>query len=141
MKNKYHIAVENIVRKGEIACHKQFLLFSQCFPQLYIFSTSKCGIVWKWVNHSSNKPLFSHVFSTSCLITCVKGRNCLYQTISLFFSPSVIYPLEELSPIFIKFEIVICKLFHLEELKICCLGKNNPSTKEQNFRLVQLQSI
>ena len=26
-----YIAAENIVRKGEIACHKQFLLFSQCF--------------------------------------------------------------------------------------------------------------
>ena len=25
------IAIENIVRKGEIACNKQFLLFSQCF--------------------------------------------------------------------------------------------------------------
>ena len=38
--------VENIVRKGEISCYKQFLLFSQCFPQLYIFGASKCGIVW-----------------------------------------------------------------------------------------------
>ena len=38
--------VENIARKGEIACYKQFLLFSQCFPQLYIFSASKCSIVW-----------------------------------------------------------------------------------------------
>ena len=28
--------MENIVRKGEIACYKKFLLFSQCFPQLYI---------------------------------------------------------------------------------------------------------
>ena len=36
--------VENIVRKGEIACYKQFLLFSKCFPQLYIFSESKCGL-------------------------------------------------------------------------------------------------
>ena len=45
--------VENIVRKGEIVCYKQFLLFSQCFPQLYIFSASKCGIVWQWVNSSS----------------------------------------------------------------------------------------
>ena len=27
-------SVENIVRKGEIACYKQFLLFSQCFLQL-----------------------------------------------------------------------------------------------------------
>ena len=25
-----------MVRKGEIACNKQFLLFSQCFPQLPI---------------------------------------------------------------------------------------------------------
>ena len=43
MKNKHQM--ENIVRKGEIACYKQFFLFSQCFPQLYIFSVSKCGIV------------------------------------------------------------------------------------------------
>ena len=26
-----YIAVENTVRKGEIACNKQFLLFSECF--------------------------------------------------------------------------------------------------------------
>ena len=25
---------ENIMRKGEIACYTQFLLFSQCFPKL-----------------------------------------------------------------------------------------------------------
>ena len=46
MKDKYHNRVENTVRKGEIACYKQFLLLSQCFPKLYIFSASKCGIVW-----------------------------------------------------------------------------------------------
>ena len=45
--------VENIVRKGEIACYKQFLLFSPCFPQLYIFSASKCGTVWYGVNASA----------------------------------------------------------------------------------------
>ena len=38
--------VENIVRKGEIACYKQFLLFLQYFVQLYILIASKCGIVW-----------------------------------------------------------------------------------------------
>ena len=27
----FYIALENIARKGEIACDKQFLLFSQCF--------------------------------------------------------------------------------------------------------------
>ena len=33
------------MRKEEIACNKQFLLFSQCFPKLYIFSASAalCG--------------------------------------------------------------------------------------------------
>ena len=48
MENKY--TGENIVRKGEIACYKQFLLFWQSFPKLYIFSVSKCSIVWQWVN-------------------------------------------------------------------------------------------
>ena len=37
--------LENILRKGAIACYKQFLLFSQCFPLLYIFSESKHSIV------------------------------------------------------------------------------------------------
>ena len=36
---KIHIAVENVVRKGEIACNNQFLLFSQCFlPYMALFS-------------------------------------------------------------------------------------------------------
>ena len=36
--------VENIVKKGEIACYEQFLLFSQCLPHLHVFSASKlCG--------------------------------------------------------------------------------------------------
>ena len=33
-KKKVLYRVENIVKKGKIACNKQFLLFSQCFPQL-----------------------------------------------------------------------------------------------------------
>ena len=37
--------MEKITRKGETACYDQFFLFSQCFPQLYIFTASKCGIV------------------------------------------------------------------------------------------------
>ena len=35
MKNKSPCRVENIVRKGEIECYKQFLIFPR-FPQLYI---------------------------------------------------------------------------------------------------------
>ena len=48
MLEKY-IAVENNVRKGEIACNKQFLLFSQCFPPymaliFHFKSTLKCHL-------------------------------------------------------------------------------------------------
>ena len=36
---------ENIVRKGEIACNKQFLLFSQCFlPYLALTFHFKCTL-------------------------------------------------------------------------------------------------
>ena len=34
------------MRKGEIACYKQFLLFSQCFPRLYTLvrkNSALCG--------------------------------------------------------------------------------------------------
>ena len=41
--------VENTVRKGEIDCYNNILLFSQCFPQLYVLIASKCGIVWESV--------------------------------------------------------------------------------------------
>ena len=40
-----YIAVENIVRKGEIACNKQFLLFSQCFlPYMGLIFHFKCTL-------------------------------------------------------------------------------------------------
>ena len=40
-----YIAVENIVRKGEIACNKQFLLFSQCFlPYMVLLFHFKCTL-------------------------------------------------------------------------------------------------
>ena len=36
---------ENIVRKGEIACYKQFLLFSQCFlPYMALIFHFKCTL-------------------------------------------------------------------------------------------------
>ena len=39
------VAVENIVRKGEIACNKQFLLFSQCFlPFMALVFHFKCTL-------------------------------------------------------------------------------------------------
>ena len=37
--NKVYKCVENTVRKGEIACFKEFLLFSQCFQKTYTADT------------------------------------------------------------------------------------------------------
>ena len=43
--HKRYIAVENTVRKGEIACNKQFLLFSQCFlPYMALIFEIKCTL-------------------------------------------------------------------------------------------------
>ena len=38
--------LENIVVEEENAGNKQFHFFLHCFPQQYIFSASKCDIVW-----------------------------------------------------------------------------------------------
>ena len=48
------------MRKGEIACYKQFLPFSQCFLQLFIFCVSKCGILWKWDKSPFERAWFVH---------------------------------------------------------------------------------
>ena len=42
--------VENTLRKGEIACYEQFLLFPQCFQKACFPGASKGVIVWEWVN-------------------------------------------------------------------------------------------
>ena len=47
--------VENSVRKGEIACNKQFLLFSECFPQLYVFSASNAALCGNGLNILAKK--------------------------------------------------------------------------------------
>ena len=45
LKCSRYIVVENIVRKGEIACNKQFLLFLQCFlPYMALIFHFKCTL-------------------------------------------------------------------------------------------------
>ena len=70
--------VENIVRKGEIACHKQFPLLSQCFPQLYIFSASKCYNGDGWAFCSQQADLAVHFQQNSSMVmNCMKLENSL----------------------------------------------------------------
>ena len=59
LKHLRYIAAENIVRKGEIACKKQFLLFSQCFQPYVVFTFH--------FNPFPNTPWFLPVCSTSLL--------------------------------------------------------------------------
>ena len=44
---KFFKKVENTVRKGEIAPHKQFLLFPQCFQRTNTADVQKLGLVWE----------------------------------------------------------------------------------------------
>ena len=57
-----------------------------------------------------NKPWVLHVCSTSLLKTLWEKKKLLVKS-NFSFSHSVFYPLGELSAIFIKFKIVVCKLF------------------------------
>ena len=46
---KYSKLVENNMGKGEIACHEQFLLFTQRFQKPCTADTYKPGFVWERV--------------------------------------------------------------------------------------------
>ena len=50
-------------------------------------------------------------FSTICKFECNTTSDWLNRFSNFSFSHSVFYPFEELSSVFIKFEIVVCKLF------------------------------
>ena len=64
----------------------------------------------KFFNPFPSKPWFLRVCSTNLLKTQWEKEKLLI-TSSFSFSHSVFYPFGELSAIFIKFEIVVCKLF------------------------------
>ena len=62
------------------------------------------------INPFPNKPWFLRVCSTSLLKTLWEKEKLLV-TSNFSFSHSVFFPFRELPVIFIKFEIVVCKLF------------------------------
>ena len=67
-------------------------------------------------------PGFLRVCSTSLLKTQWEKEKLLV-TSNFSFSHSVFYPFRELSAIFIKFEIVVCKLFQFRRVKNLLFGK------------------
>ena len=66
---------------------------------------AKCAL-----NPFPNKPWFLRVFPVSLLKT-LREKEKLLVTSNFSFSHSVFYPFREVSAIFIKFIIVVCKLF------------------------------
>ena len=88
-----------------------------------------------------NKPWFSCVCLTSLLKTLWKKEKLLIMS-NFCISHCVFYPSRELSAIFIKPEIVVCKLFQLNyrSLKFVAWKRVNSFTKQQNFSLVKIKS-
>ena len=52
---KFSKQVENTVRKGEIACYEQFILFPLCFKKACTADTLKTRLVWERVNNISKQ--------------------------------------------------------------------------------------
>ena len=67
------------------------------------------GFFLRIFNPFPNKAWFLRVCSTSLLKT-LREKEKLLVTSNFSFSPSVFYPFGELSAIFNKLEIVVCKL-------------------------------
>ena len=111
--------VENIVGRGENAGYQHFLLFPKCFKKPSPSGSLKARIVgrrvhrlvWKVVNPFPNKPCILRVCSVSLLKTLWEKEK-LFETSNFSLSISVFYQFGELSTIFIKVKIVVCKLVH-----------------------------
>ena len=66
--------------------------------------------VYTKFNTFPNNPLFLYS-CTAILLKTLWEKEKLLVTSNFFFSHSVFYPFRKLSAIFIKFKIVVCKLF------------------------------
>ena len=53
-------------RKGKLACYKQSLLYSQCFPQYFLRVHKKGGLVWEWVKGSNQSNFRPVQYERSC---------------------------------------------------------------------------
>ena len=88
----------------------QFLLFTHCLQRTCNAEKEKPGLVWERVNSFPSKPWVLPVCSISLLKTLWEKEKLLVTSNFSFFH-SVFYPFDELSSIFIKFEIFVCKFF------------------------------
>ena len=78
--------------------------------QTWLYILNPNNQVIQALNPFPNKPWFLRVRSTSLLKTQWEKEKLLVMS-NFSFSHSVFYLFGDLSAIFIKFEIVVCKLF------------------------------
>ena len=107
--------VENIMEKGENAGYQHFLLFPLCFHKSSFARSLKVGIVCYGINPFPNKPWFLPV-CCMCFLKTLWEKEKLLITSNFSFSHSVFYLFGEHSAIFVKFEIVVCKLFQFRRV-------------------------
>ena len=131
---------KNIVGKAENAGNQHFLLFLHCFllyqrekssylAQSDMISANAFNFVQyrilsfgKDLNLSLSKSwFFMYLQKNSFENTAGKGK--LLVTSNFSFSLSVFYPFGELSAIYVKFRIIVCKLFEFRRVKICRSGR------------------
>ena len=103
---KYSITCVQRPPKGS---NKSGLLQQVVFKcRFYYIDFSKDVVAQHWsLNRFPNKPWFLRVYSINLLKTLWEKEKLLV-TSNFSFSHSVFYPFEELSAIFITFEIVVC---------------------------------
>ena len=95
--------------------------------------------IGQMVNPFPNKPCFSRVCSTSLLKT-LREKKKLLVTSNFFFSHKVFYPFAEISAIFIKLDIVVCKLFQSGPVKNLSFGKGLRTVGEYRHRPLVLKT-
>ena len=86
--------------------HKNMGLFEKGLRKIFLSSSNALNLV----NPFPNKPGFLHVCST-CLLITLWEKEKLLVTSNFSFFHCVIYRFQQLSAIFFKFRIVVCKVF------------------------------
>ena len=96
--------------KVKLLVTSNFTFSHSVFKRLVLQTRKNQGLFGKELTLSQTSPGFLRVCSASLLKTLwVKEKLLVMSNFS--FSYCVFYPFGELSAIFIKFEIVVCKLF------------------------------
>ena len=105
-----YIAVENIARKGEIACNKQFLLFLTIFSILY-------GTYFPFYTLFKMSSAVSFNLDESKILSF--GKELKKERVPTMFSTHA----ENFMPLLSNLEIVVCNLFEFGRVENLSFGK------------------